>query len=123
MTPSPDLIFQRRQALIDLAGIAGFAGRLRLLDASAGVLVTIDLAYPCGVVDATGVALYQTNYSQVLATGDVASARLESGAGAWVGDFTVGLATDVPAPELPMPALRLYAGSFVRLNGAHVACD
>lgn len=120
MTPSTELTAARRQAMVDLAGPAA---RLRLLDALTNTLVNIPLATPCGTVDAGGVALADTDYGQVLLTGDVATARLESAAGVAVGTFSVGLATDVPAPELPLPALRLYAGSFIRLTGSHIACD
>jgi len=120
VTPSAELTAARRQALVDLAGAGA---RLRLLDALTNALVSIPLATPCGAVDGSGVALADTDYGQVLLTGDVAAARLESAAGVLVGTFTVGLATDVPAPELPLPALRLYAGSFIRLTGSHLACD
>lgn len=123
MTPSPAFTDRRRQALIDQAGGAGGPGLLHLFDSVGGAIVVVALAQPCGVVDASGVSLTTTDFAQVFSTADVASARLEDFSGGWVGNFTVGLSTDIPAPELVLPALRLYAGSFVRLVGAHIACD
>lgn len=123
MTPSPELIAARRQALIGRADAVATPGRLQLRDAGGSVLVDIVLADPCGTVDATGVALADTEYAQIGASGDVTSARLVDGDGVWVGEFTTGLATDEPLPELPLPALTFYAGAFVRLVGAHIDCD
>lgn len=123
MTPSPALTTARRQALIDRTDAATTPGRLQLLDGANTVLVDIVLASPCGVVDATGVALATTEYAQVTTTGPVASARLVDGDGAWVSDFTAGLSTDDPLPELILPAITIYAGSFRRLTGSHITCD
>jgi len=123
MTPSPALTAARRQALIDRADAAATPGRLQLLDGADVVLVDIVLANPCGVVDAAGVTLAATEYAQVTASGIVASIRLVDGDGAWVGDFTAGLATDDPLPELILPAVTLYAGAFVRLAVSHISCD
>ena len=123
MTPSPDLIAARRQALITRTDAAGTPGRLLLRNASEAALIEIVLASPCGVVDASGVALATTEYAQTVATGEVTSARLVDGNGVWVSYFTVGLPTDEPAPELPLASLTLYAGAFMRLTGAHIACD
>jgi len=123
MTPSPALTAARRQALIDRTDAATTPGRLQLLDGADVALVDIVLANPCGVVDAAGVTLATTEYAQVTATGVVASIRLVDGDGAWVGDFTAGLSTDDPLPELILPAVTIYAGSFMRLTGSHVSCD
>lgn len=123
MTPSPGLITDRRQALITRTDAAGTPGRLLLRNAAEASLIEIALTSPCGVVDSTGVALATTEYAQTVLTGDVASARLVDGNGVWVSDFTVGLATDEPAPELPLASLTLYAGAFMRLIGSHIACD
>ena len=123
MTPSPDLTAARRRAIIDRADAAGSPARLQLLNAGALALVEIVLARPCGLVDTTGVALFASEYAQILVSGDVASARLLDGAGQWVADFSVGLATDDPLPELPLPAMHLYAGAFVRLVASHIDCD
>lgn len=123
MTPSPDLIAARRQALITRTDAAGTPGRLLLRNASEASLIEIVLALPCGVVDVTGVALATTEYAQTMATGDVFSARLLDGNGVWISDFTVGLATDDPVPDLPLASRTLYAGAFMRLTGSHIACD
>lgn len=123
MTPSPDLIAARRGAIIDRADAAGAPARLQLLSAGALALVEIVLAKPCGLVDTTGVALFPSEYAQILASGDVDAARLLDGAGQWVADFSVGLETDDPLPELPLPSMHLYAGSFIRLVASHIDCD
>ena len=123
MNVSSELHVRRRQALIDLADKAGAPSFLRLLDAAAAVIVSIQMAYPLGVPDASGVALTTTGYAQIVASADVASAALFDANGAWVADFSTGLTTDEPLPELPLPMLRLYAGAFIRLAGAHIECD
>lgn len=123
MTPGPLLTAARRQAVINRTDAAGSPGRLVLLDAAGGAIAVIPLAYPCGTVDDSGVALAITEYAQITQTGAVASGRLTDGNGALVGDVTTGLATDDPSPELPLPAVRLLAGAFIRLISAHIACD
>lgn len=123
MIPGPLLIAARRAALIAQTDGGGNPGRLLLLDAGGFVLVTIELAMPCGVVDSTGVALYSTEYAQITTTGSVVGARLVDGSGDLVGNFTAGAATDVPAPELSLPSVVLFAGAFIRLVGSHINCD
>lgn len=122
MTPAPALTLARRQALINRTDLAGH-GRLRLVNAAGQSLVSIELDHPCGTVDATGVALADTEFAQVTTTGEVAAALLEDAAGERLATFTAGLASASPVPELPLPAAQLYAGAFVRLIGAHIVCD
>ncbi|MFN4325248.1 MAG: hypothetical protein ACK4FP_05110 [Azonexus sp.] len=100
---------------------AGTAGRIRLVDALGNDIVIVTLRYPAGVTTENGITLWLTEYAQVAQTAEVAKAIAENGTGAWVADFTTGLVTDDPVPDLPLPAIRLYAGSFVRLS-ANIAC-
>lgn len=123
MTPGPLLIAARRRALVDQVDKTGGPGRLLLLDADGGILVSIELAQPCGVVDEAGVSISTTEYAQITSTGSVASARLVDGSGGLVGDLVTGISTDIPIPELPLPSVVLLAGAFIRLIGSHINCD
>lgn len=121
MTPSPATREAARQTLLGRFDSAGTAGRIRLVDALGNDVVAVALQYPAGIVTETGIALALTEYAQVAQTAEVTKAIAENGTGAWVADFTTGLATDDPVPDLPLPAIRLYAGSFIRLS-ANIAC-
>lgn len=119
MTPAAATRQAARQSLIDRFGAGG---RIRLLDAGGGTIVTLLLATPAGTVSPTGVVLAATGWVQALATADVASAVGETATGELVADFTAGLSTDAPVPDLPLPARRLYAGSFFRLGASAIDC-
>ena len=121
MTPSPATREAARQSLLGRFDSAWTAGRIRLVDAVGNDVATVTLQYPAGIVTENGIALSLTEYAQVAQTAEVAKAIAENGTGAWVADFTTGLATDDPVPDLPLPAIRLYAGSFIRLS-ANIAC-
>lgn len=119
MTPAPATRQAARQSLIDRFGAAG---RIRLVDAGGTTIVTLFLATPAGTVSPTGIVLAVTNWVQVLTTADVAAAVGETAAGEPVADFTAGLSTDMPVPDLPLPARKLYAGAFVRLGASAIDC-
>ena len=109
MTPSAALLSLWRIA----TATAAAGGRLALY-ADASLLAEITLASPAGTADETGIALADTDYAQLAASGPPTHARLYSSSGALLGI--------IPAAELVLPAEypTLYAGAFVKLSGARI---
>lgn len=119
MTPAPATRQAARQSLIARFGASG---RIRLLDAGGGTIVTLVLATPAGILSPTGILLSVTDWVQVLATADVASALGETADGELVATFTAGLASDMSVPDLVLPGRKLYAGAFFRLGASAIDC-
>lgn len=126
MRASPGLVNRWRQSVIDMIGDGGsLALYSSALDVSGnppagGLVLRIVLSSPAGVVDSSGVVISDTEYAQIVSGGSVVAARAENSAGQWVADFTAGLNTDIPTPELILPQSIFRAGAFVRLSGSRI---
>lgn len=128
MDASPNLINYRLYAVIACTDAGGAPGKLYIYDtarpsageAPAGApLVTVTLAYPCGVVAAGGVDLTDTDFSQALNSGTIVWARLVDSDDNWVADFKAGLESD-PTAEVTMATVEVFAGAFIGLVGARL---
>lgn len=95
--------------------------------AGASALVSIPLADPCGTAAAGALTLTDTAYAQIITSGTVVWARITDGAGAWVGDFSVGTpamyAADPATAEVVIVNLALYAGAMMALVGAQIVVN
>ena len=121
MIPAPQTREAARQSLLDRIDSAGGAGAIKFVTTGGSTVVNVPLQYPAGLTTESGISLHLTEYAQVAQTAEIAKAIVENGAGSWVADLSVGLSTDNPAPDIILPALRLFAGAFVRLS-ATVDC-
>lgn len=88
-------------------------------------LVTVAFAYPCGTAAAGVLTLSDTEFAQILISGEALWARVKDGATTWIGDFSVGTpamhTSDPATAEVIIASTQLYIGSFLALVGAQIA--
>lgn len=93
--------------------------------AGGAALVAVVLDFPCGMAANGVLTLADTEFAQVLNTGDALWARLKDGATTWIGDFSVGtpamFASDPATAEVIIASTQLYIGAFLALIGAEIA--
>jgi hypothetical protein len=88
-------------------------------------LVAVVLDYPCGAASAGVLILSDTEFAQIVASGEALWARLKDGATTWIGDFSVGTpamhTSDPATAEVIIASTQLYIGAFLALVGAQIA--
>lgn len=92
--------------------------------AGGAAMVAVAFKLPCGSASAGVLNITDTDYAQINNSGSAVWARVVDGAGAWVGDFSVGTqamhTADPLSAEVIVGTITMYSGAFLALIGAKI---
>lgn len=125
---SLDTRHRRLQALVAAIDAGGAGGTLALYATArptsgatpaSAPLVQLTLVYPCGSVTADSLIFADSEFRQIVSSGQALWGRISTSAGDWVADLDVVDDTEAYGyPVLRLLSAQLYAGAYLALIGA-----